>query len=199
MAVLRKIFQKIKSSFILFDQMKNWYLPNNFFIFKNNVILNGKIPACNQAAIISGMGKTTIGVDCEFGYKMGGRHRGGSVELQSRYRGARIVIADKVLTNNNVFICAANSIEIGKASLIGEGVTIMDHEAHGIEPNKRREIGDIGYVKIGANVWIGNNAIILKNTEIGDNTIVAAGAIVSGLFPANVIIGGVPAKLIRHL
>ena len=57
----------------------------------------------------------------------------------------------------------------------------------------------IGEVKIGKNVWIGNNVTILKNSEIGDNSIVAAGAIVNKEFPPNVIIGGVPAKIIKTL
>jgi Serine acetyltransferase len=41
--------------------------------------------------------------------------------------------------------------------------------------------------------------MILKNTKIGDNSIVAAGAVVSGNFPDNVIIGGVPAKIMKYL
>ncbi|UBB91028.1 hypothetical protein J4771_06535 [Candidatus Kaistella beijingensis] len=75
----------------------------------------------------------------------------------------------------------------------------MDFEAHGIAPDRRNQIGDIGKVIIGENVWIGNNVTILKNTEIGNNSIVAAGAVVGGVFPENVIIGGVPAKIIKNL
>jgi acetyltransferase-like isoleucine patch superfamily enzyme len=75
----------------------------------------------------------------------------------------------------------------------------MDHEAHGVNPNKRRQIGEIGQVLIGQNVWISNNVIILKNSQIGNNSIVAAGTVVSGKFPDNVIIGGIPAKIIRPL
>ncbi len=104
-----------------------------------------------------------------------------------------------MFTNNNVFICAANLVDIGKGTLVGESVTIMDHEAHGIAAGERRQLGKVGEIRIGENVWIGNNVMILKNSSIGDNTIVAAGAIVSGNFPANVIIGGIPAKLIRQL
>jgi len=96
-------------------------------------------------------------------------------------------------------ICAANYIEIGDNTLIGNFVSIRDHEAHGINPDKRREIGEIGEVIIEENVWIGNNVIILKNTCIGKNSIVAAGAVVAGKFPANVIIGGVPAKIIKSI
>ena len=75
----------------------------------------------------------------------------------------------------------------------------MDFEAHGIEPNKRRSVGEIGEVKIGKNVWVGNNVTILKNSEIGDNSIVAAGSIVNKKFPPNVVIGGIPAKIIKSL
>ena len=96
-------------------------------------------------------------------------------------------------------LCSANYIIIGDNTLIGQSVTILDHEAHGVAPDKRRQLGEIGKVIIGKNVWLGNNVIILKNSEIGDNTIVAAGAVVLGKFHANVIIGGVPAKIIKNL
>ena len=75
----------------------------------------------------------------------------------------------------------------------------MDHEAHGISPLERRQLGEIGKVIIGKNVWIGNNVTILKNSEVGENSIVATGAVVAGFFPSNVIIGGVPAKIIRNI
>jgi acetyltransferase-like isoleucine patch superfamily enzyme len=63
----------------------------------------------------------------------------------------------------------------------------------------KEEIGRIGQVIIGKNVWIGNKVTILKNSEIGDNTIVATGAVDVGKFPNNIIIRSVPAKKIRNL
>jgi acetyltransferase-like isoleucine patch superfamily enzyme len=158
-----------------------------------------KYPICEQKTLITGLGVVEIGSNCTFGYKLGGFHRGGSIEIQPRYKGSKIKIGNNVTTNNNLFFCAANYIEIGDDSLIGQNVCIMDHEAHGIDPAKRRQLGEIGSVVIGQNVWLGNNVSILKNSEIGDNTIVATGAVVSGKFPANVIIGGVPAKIIKGL
>ena len=83
--------------------------------------------------------------------------------------------------------------------MIGQNVIIMDHEAHGLSPDKRRQLGEIGKVVIGKNVWIGANVVILKNSEIGKNSIIGAGAVVSGKFPENVIIGGVPAKILKSL
>lgn len=182
-----------------FAQIRNWYWPNRSAITNNRIILKGNAPSCNQHTIVSGMGKLTLGNKCEFGYKLGGRFKNGCIEIQPRYKNAEIIFADKVFTNNNMFICAANSVKIGHSTVIGEGVTIMDHEAHGIEPDKRSQIGEIGEINIGNNVWIGNNVIILKNSFIGDNTIVAAGAVVSGIFSANLVIGGIPAKVIRQL
>ena len=76
---------------------------------------------------------------------------------------------------------------------------VLDHEAHGVNPDERNKLGPIGKVIIGKNVWIGNNVTILKNSQVGDNSIVATGAVVSGKFPDNVIIGGIPAKVIRIL
>ena len=119
--------------------------------------------------------------------------------MQARYSNAHLKIGNNVATNNNLFCSAANRIEVGDDTLIGQYVTVMDYEAHGTSPEKRRQMGEIGKVIIGRNVWIGNNVVILKNTGIGDNTIIAAGAVVSGEFPANVIVGGVPAKIIKSL
>jgi len=176
----------------------NFIFPNlNLLITKRVTFINK--PTCNQKTLLTGLGHIYIGNKCTLGYKPGGFHRGGCIELQARYKEAVIRIGDNIATNNNIFICAANNIEIGANTLIGQNVTIMDFEAHGIHPDKRSKIGEVGKVKISKNVWIGNNVTILKNSSIGVNTIVAAGAVVSGFFPANVIIGGVPAKIIKKL
>jgi len=75
----------------------------------------------------------------------------------------------------------------------------MDHEAHGIKPDETRQLGEIGKAIIGKNAWVGNNVTILKNSEIGDNSIVATGSVVTGKFPANFIIGGIPANFIEEV
>jgi acetyltransferase-like isoleucine patch superfamily enzyme len=54
-------------------------------------------------------------------------------------------------------------------------------------------------VRIGNNVWVGTRVTIIGDTEIGDNCVVAAGAVVRGVFPANSVLGGVPAKVIKTL
>ena len=190
------VFYKVKKKINL---LFNWFIPNIQSISAHRIGLSGNTPVCNQLTKISGEGKIEIGAGCIFGYKLGGFHKDGMIELQPRYVNSFIRLGNNIATNNNIFVCAANYIEIGDDTLIGQYVTIMDHEAHDIRPDHRRELGEIGKVVIGKNVWIGNNVMILKNSEIGKNSVVAAGAVVSGIFPANVIIGGIPAKIIKEI
>jgi len=175
---------------------ENFVIPN----FKTRVTyFLQERPIINQKFFLTGEGKITIGEGCMFGYKSGGFNYKGSIEFQARTKDSEIIIGSNVKTNNNIFICSSGRIEIKKDTLIGQGVCIMDFEAHGIPPDKRRNVGEIGFVEIGENVWIGNNVTILKNSSIGKNSIVATGAVISGKFPENVIIGGVPGKVIRSL
>lgn len=195
------MFNKILKVFYLhltffINKLRCFIIPN---LFSKATYSYEDVPTFQQKVFITGKGKVLIGKNCAFGYKPGGFHYGGSIEIQVRTTDATIIIGDGVTTNNNIFICSSNEIRIGNNTLIGQNVTIMDFEAHGIAPNQRKMIGEIGKVTIHENVWIGNNVTILKNTEVGKNTIVAAGAIVSGVFPENVIIGGVPAKIIKKL
>lgn len=200
--ILRLIYHLIASPISRINFVKkryiNFILPNILPLISKRVVFN-EYPSCNQKTLLTGTGTIFFGKKCSLGFKLGGFHRGGSIEIQPRYKNSIIKIGNNVSTNNNLFLCAANYIEIGDETLIGQYVAIMDHEAHGMAPDKRGELGEIGNVIIGQNVWLGNNVIVLKNSEIGANTIVAAGAVVSGKFPANVIIGGVPAKIIKNL
>jgi acetyltransferase-like isoleucine patch superfamily enzyme len=182
----------------IYKNIFNFWLLNFKGILSKKVVFRSK-PLCNQKTYLTGYGKIEIGSNCIFGYKFGGGYYKGAIEIQPRFANSLVRIGNDVTTNNNLFVLAGNYIEIGDNTVIGQQVTIMDFEAHGIEIDKRKEMGEIGNVIIGKNVWIGNNVTILKNSEIGDNTIIAAHAVVSGKFPSNVIIGGVPAKFIKNL
>ena len=192
----------------IIDIIQNFYVIKNL-IFKyylcnlNNLFLKKirweKTPFINQRLIIEGSGMVEIGKKCVFGYRYGGRYRYGCIELQSRHKNSLIKFGSDISTNNNLFISCSNHVEIGSNTLIGERVTIFDYEAHSVLPDKRRTVGEFGKVIIGENVWIGSNVIILKNTFIGDNSVIAAGSIVNGDFPENVIIGGIPARVIKNI
>ena len=104
---------------------------------------------------------------------------------------------------HNVFINAGckfqdqGGIFIDDDVLIGHGVVLatLDHD---INPYKRQQLHPAP-IKIGKRVWIGSNATVTKGVTIGDNSIVAAGAVVNKDVPPNVIVGGVPARIISDI
>ena len=89
-------------------------------------------------------------------------------------------------------------IKIGDYCSITSGVHILAHDYSVSVPRKcfGEFVGGSSPVTIGDNVFIGVNAIILKGTQIGNNSIVGAGAVVKGNFPDNVVIVGNPAKVV---
>ena len=134
-----------------------------------------------QRTIVSGEGAVRIGGRSTLGYPIGGGFHSSCCELQARYPGARITLGDYVAVNNGLLIISAERVDIGDGCLIGGGVQILDFDAHGIAPGERRaSIGRVAPVTLGKNVWVGNGAIILKGTGIGDDSIVAAGSVVAG-------------------
>ena len=100
-------------------------------------------------------------------------------------------------------IYAIDEITIGDHCKIGANVKIVDNDCHPIDAAARREENreKIQHrpIQIGNDVFIGMNAIILKGTELGDGCVVGAGAVVSGKFGPNCVIGGNPARVIRIL
>lgn len=112
----------------------------------------------------------------------------------------------KILIGNNVGMSGATiyswkSIEIGDYTIIGSGSRIMDTDFHPLDAElRKKEENDKAKsvpVFIGENVFIGCNCIILKGTKLGDNCVVGAGSVVHGEFPADCVIAGNPAKIIK--
>jgi maltose O-acetyltransferase len=121
--------------------------------------------------------------------------------LEAREKGAKIAIGNNTSINNSATIVAEKTaISIGNNVLIGVNCHIYDSDFHSINPNERASgFHDCRKVTIQKNVFIGNNVTILKGSDIGENSVVAAGSIVSGKFPANVVLGGIPAKIIKTI
>ena len=97
----------IKSVLALKYRLLNFLIPNFKKIISKRVIF-GTIPSCQQKTLITGKGIVNIGGHCQFGYKPGGFHRKGCIEMQPRFLKSTIKIGNQVLTNNNIFICAAH-------------------------------------------------------------------------------------------
>lgn len=89
------------------------------------------------------------------------------------------------------------NVRIGDNCHITHGVVILSHDgaARQIDPGDDGE----GIVVIGDNVFVGVNAVVLKGVTIGDNSVVAAGAVVSAEVPENVVVAGNPARIIREI
>ena len=116
---------------------------------------------------------------------------------------------------NGALIMADERIEIGKHVLVSWNVGIADSDFHPIDAAQRRidtlalapfykdrpprPVQKTAPVIIEDNVWIGMNAVILKGVTIGENSIVAAGAVVSKSVPPNVVVAGNPAVIVKHL
>lgn len=108
-----------------------------------------------------------------------------------------------IQVGKNVFINACchfqdhGGITIGDDCQIGHNVVFATLN-HGLAPEDRKTTYPAPIV-LGKNVWIGSNATILQGVTIGDNAIVAAGAVVTKDVAANTVVGGVPAKFIRNI
>lgn len=88
-------------------------------------------------------------------------------------------------------------IEIGKGTYIAPNVGLITSNHDPFDPERHLPGASI---KLGCKCWIGMNAVILPGVELGDHTVVAAGAVVTKSFPSGrIILGGVPAKVIKEL
>ena len=90
-------------------------------------------------------------------------------------------------------------IEIGEDCMLSYDIEIRNTDSHKIyDKNTNERINEGSSINIGNHVWLGMRAIILKGVTIGDNSIVAAGSIVTKDVKANTIISGNPAKQIKE-
>lgn len=111
--------------------------------------------------------------------------------------GKNIHIGKNVFFNTGCSFQDRGGIFIGDGTMIGMNVNIATLN-HGLDLETRGTTF-AAPVHIGKNVWIGSNATILAGVTIGDNAVVAAGAVVTKDVPANAVVGGVPAKVIKEI
>jgi len=134
------------------------------------------------------------------------RNRGYHVNMHSPVKliadraGAVIRIGDKTRIHGTC-IHAYQLIEIGKNCLIAANCQIFDGSGHSLSfddvENRISTAGSSKPVKIGDNVWIGANCIVLPGVTIGDGSVIAAGSVVTTNIPSLVLAGGNPARVIR--
>lgn len=111
--------------------------------------------------------------------------------------GKNITVGKNVFINSGCRFQDQGGITIGDGALIGHNVVLCTLN-HDFEPQNRSTTIPAPII-IGKNVWIGANATVVPGITIGDNAIVAAGAVVTKNVPANTVVGGVPAKTIKSI
>jgi len=108
-------------------------------------------------------------------------------------------LGDHVYANFNLTLVDDTHIYIGNYVMIGPNVTIAT-AGHPINPALRKKAAQFNIpVKIGNNVWIGANCVILPGVTIGENSVIGAGSIVTKNIPENVIAVGNPCHILREI
>ena len=111
--------------------------------------------------------------------------------------GKNITVGKRVFINACCCFQDQGGITIGDGCLIGHHVVLATIN-HGFPPGARRD-NYPSPITIGKNVWIGSNSTILPGVSVGDGAIIAAGAVVTKDVPPNVVVGGVPARIIKKV
>jgi acetyltransferase-like isoleucine patch superfamily enzyme len=110
-----------------------------------------------------------------------------------------VEIGDKTVFGQECTISAYQRVRIGEQCVIADRAMFIDFD-HGMS-EVERPIRVQGIYKrdtvVGSNVWIGYGACVLRGVRVGDNSVIGTNAVVTKDVPANAVVGGVPAKVIR--
>ena len=112
--------------------------------------------------------------------------------------GADIRVGRNVFVNQNCTFYDLGGLDIADDVMIGPNVSIIT-SGHPLEPSRRRAFTIAKPVFIERNAWIGAGATILGGVTVGENSVVAAGSVVTRNVPPNSLAGGNPARVIRSI
>ena len=112
--------------------------------------------------------------------------------------GREIRVGQNVFINQNCTFYDLGGLDIGDDVMIGPNVSIIT-TGHALDPSRRRAVMIGKPIRIERNVWIAAGATVIGGVTIGENTVVAAGAVVTRDVPANMLVGGNPARIIRSI
>lgn len=140
---------------------------------QRKAILKELLGACGEDVVFEGR------IQCDYGYN--------------------IEVGEHFFANFDAVLLDVCKITIGDHCLLGPNVHIYT-AGHPLNPEERQTGIEFGKpVTIGHHVWIGGGAIINPGVTIGDHAVIASGSVVTKDIPANVIVGGNPAKILKHL
>ncbi|KIL48713.1 maltose acetyltransferase domain-containing protein [Jeotgalibacillus campisalis] len=124
------------------------------------------------------------------------------IHIEAPFRcdyGYNIHTGENFYANFDCLILDVCKVEFGDNCMLAPGVHIYTatHPLHPVERNSGLEYAKP--VKFGNNVWIGGRAVINPGVTVGDNAVIASGAVVTKDVPANKVVGGNPARVIKSI
>ncbi|MCL4151253.1 UNVERIFIED_CONTAM: hypothetical protein GTU68_049014 [Idotea baltica] len=158
----------------------------------------GQFVQIHESAYLSALGKgsLTIGDNVNIGAYS-------RIEISQTWGdpGAFIRIGNNVGLGDFAHLGGAGGLEIGADCIIGAYLSCHPENHVFDDPTKPIRLQGVTRkgIKIGNNCWIGAKVTVLDGVTIGDNCVLAAGAVITKSMPANSIVGGVPAKVIRDI
>jgi acetyltransferase-like isoleucine patch superfamily enzyme len=110
-----------------------------------------------------------------------------------------VSLGAKSVMGQECTVSAFQHISIGRECVVADRVMLIDFDHGMVEVDRPIRLQGIYKrdVRVGNNVWIGYGACILRGTTVGDNAVIGTNAVVTRDVPANAVVGGVPARLIR--
>ncbi|MCA6421280.1 MAG: acyltransferase [Flavobacterium sp.] len=186
-------------------------LIRGFLKTGKKVFIGSNTRILNSSNIVFGH-NVTIGSHCEIdGYasekiilgdcvKIGCYSKLLSTSHLSKF-GKGLVMGNNSAIGDFTHFGAPGGIEIGNDVIMGSYISFHS-ENHNFNDTSKliREQGVISKgIKLGNNIWVGAKVTFLDGCSVGNNSVVAAGAVVNGVYPDNVVIGGIPAKVIKTL
>jgi len=110
-----------------------------------------------------------------------------------------VEIGDKTVMGQECTISAYRRVRIGEQCVIADRAMFIDFDHGVVEVERPIRVQGIYKrdVEVGSNVWVGYGACILRGVRIGDNSIIGTNAVVTKDVPANAVVAGIPARVIR--
>jgi acetyltransferase-like isoleucine patch superfamily enzyme len=177
---------------------KKVFIGHNTKILNSSNIIFGKSVTIEKQCVIDGYSSEKIILgDC---VKIGAYSNLLSTSHYSKY-GKGLKMGNNSAVGDFTHFGAPGGIEIGNDVIMGSYVSFHSENHNFSDTTKLiREQGVTSKgIKLGNNIWVGAKVTFLDGCEVGSNSVVAAGAVVNGIYPENSIIGGVPAKIIKTI
>ncbi|MEX1219966.1 MAG: acyltransferase [Solirubrobacterales bacterium] len=120
-------------------------------------------------------------------------------DTKIRCHEGRVEIGSKTVMGQECTISAYRHVKIGEQCVIADRTMFIDFDHGAVETERpiRQQGIYMESVNIGSNVWIGYGACVLRGVSVGDNSIIGTNSVVTKDVPANAVVGGVPARILR--